>query len=337
MAPTLSAHESKVDRYIQSGRTEKAVELLYQLAVASAKKGFFQKSEAYRDRLYEVDSLALSRIVSVNEVIEELKSKQMPPDYREQWASFFHKLSEEEANAFFFALKQVDVEADRTILEQGNPNDRLFLVQQGCLKAIYVDHEKELLLRKLNSGDIFGQDTFFSVNVCTATVQTQTPVRIGCITRKVMEQLNLKFNTLESNLKKICSTIPSLTDAIRKKGIDRRSYKRYNLRCKIAFQLLESDNPQAVQRPITAEMWDISKRGLSFYFQSKNREAVRSLIGRPLGIKFDLNIDGAVKTVAVTGIVQGVESHPLEEYSVHLQLNRQFSDAAMKTISRLAS
>lgn len=337
MAATLSEHEAKIEQYIQSGRTEKAVELLYQMAVASAKKGFFEKSEAYRDRLYEVDSMALSRIVSVNEVIEVQKSKRMPPDYREQWASFFQKLSEEESNAFFFALKQVEVDGDRTILKQGSPNDRLFLVQQGRLKAIYIDHEKELLLRKLSSGDIFGQDTFFSVNVCTATIRTQTPVRLSCITRKAMEQLNKKYNTLESNLKKVCSTIPSLTEAIRKKGIDRRAFKRYNLRCKISFQLLGSDNPKAVQRSITAEMWDISKRGLSFYFQSKNREAVRNLIGRPLGVKFDLNIDGAVKTVAITGVVQGVDSHPLEEYSIHLQLNRPFSDTAMKTISRLAS
>jgi hypothetical protein len=200
-----------------------------------------------------------------------------------------------------------------------------------------MDKEKELLLRKLVSGDIFGEDTFFSVNVCTATVKTLTPVHLSYINYEDLERLGVKYESLKSNLEKICTAGKSLTDIIRQKGIDRRSFKRYNLHCKVKFQLLETDNPKALNRSITAELWDISKGGLSFYFQSKNRKAVRNLIGRPLGVKFDLNIDGKIKTIATTGIVQGVDSHPLDEYSIHLQLNRPFSDDAIQTISRLAT
>jgi hypothetical protein len=337
MAPSLSAHEAKVEQYIQTGRTEKAVELLYQLATLSAKKGLFQKSETYRDRLYEVDSMALSRIVAVNEAIEKQKSRLMPPDYRKLWASFFEKLSEQEANAFFFSLTKTEVDSERIILRQGKQNQRLFLVQRGQLKAVYIDNEKELLLRKLDSGDIFGEDTFFSINVCTATIKTLTPVRLSYIKHADLEQLAEEHASLVPNLKKICMTGRSLTDIIRQKGIERRSFKRYNLNCKVWFQLLETDNPKALNRSITAELWDISKHGLSFYLHSKNREAVRNLIGRSLGVKFNLNIDGEDKTIATAGVVQGVGSHPLEEYSIHLQLNRPFSDDAMKTIASLAT
>jgi hypothetical protein len=152
-----------------------------------------------------------------------------------------------------------------------------------------------------------------------------------------LEKLGAKHESLSSNLKEICTMDQSLTDVIRRKGIDRRSYKRFNLSGKVCFQLLETNNPKAVNRSITAELWDISKCGLSFYFHSKNREAVKNLIGRPLGIKFNLNIDGEDKTITTTGVVQGVESHSLEEYSVHLRLNRLFSDDTMKIISRLAT
>ncbi len=337
MALSLSAHEANVEQYIQTGKTERAVELLYQLAIASAKKGLFQKSESYRDRLYEVDSMALSRIVAVNEVIENQKSRLMPPDYRKLWATFFEKLSGQEANAFFFSLKKANVDSERIILRQGKPNDRLFLVRQGQLKAVYMDKEKELLLRKLGSGDIFGEDTFFSVNVCTATIKTLTPVSLSYIKYTDLEELGRKHEALASNLEKICTAGQSLTDVIRRKGIDRRAHKRYNLNCKVWFQLLESDNPKALNRSIAAELWDISKHGLSFYFQSKNREAVRHLIGRPIGVKFNLNIDGENKTIATTGVVHGVDSHPLDEYSIHLQLNRPFSRDAMKTIAKLAT
>ncbi len=337
MTLSLSAIEAKVEQYIQDGHNEKAFELIYQLAVASANKGLFQKSEAYRDRLYEVDSDALSRIIAVNEVIEKQKSKFIPPEYRILWAPFFKTLTEEDANAFFLALKKVKVDSEEIILGQGQQNDRLFLVQQGQLKAVYIDKQKELLLRRLDSGDVFGEDTFFSVNVCTATIITQTPVHLSFIQYADLKRLQKKHESLRSNLEKICTAGRSLTAILRKKGIDRRSSKRFNLRRTIRFQLLESDNPKALHRSVAAEMWDISKRGLSFYFQSKNREAVRKLIGRPLGLKFSLNINGADKTVVTTGIVQGVESHPLDEYSVHLQLNRPFHDDVIRAIARLAT
>jgi hypothetical protein len=50
-----------------------------------------------------------------------------------------------------------------------------------------------------------------------------------------------------------------------------------------------------------------------------------------------LSINGENKTITTTGVVQGVGSHPQEEYSIHLQLNRPFSDDAMKTIASLAA
>jgi hypothetical protein len=281
--------------------------------------------------------MALSRIVAVNEAIEKQKSRRMPPEYRNLWASFFEKLTEEEANAFFFSLKKAKVDSERIILRQGKPNDRLFLVQQGQLKAVYIDREKELLLRRLGSGDSFGEDTFFSINVCTATIKTLTPVRLSYIKYADVEQLGKKHKLLVPNLEKICMTGRSLTDIIRQKGIDRRSFKRYNLNCKAWFQLLDTNNTKALNHPIAAELWDISKGGLSFYFHSKNQEAVRNLIGRSLGVKFNLNIDGKNITIATTGVVQGVGSHPLEEYSTHLQLHRPFSDDAMKTIAGLAA
>jgi hypothetical protein len=79
-------------------------------------------------------------------------------------------------------------------------------------------------------------------------------------------------------------------------------------------------------------LWDISKGGLSFYFPSKNPRAVQSLIGQSIGVRFDLKFKGKVKTVALSGVVHGVQSHPLDEYSVHLKLNRQLSDTTIKAI-----
>ena len=328
---------SLINKYIDNDENEKAVDLLYKLAIQSAKNKDFVNAEAYRDRLYEVDSMALTRIVEVNEVIETEKSRALTPDIRRMWGPFFKGLTTEEAGSFFFALKEQHFDSEQIILKQGSANDRLYLIHQGNLKVVYQDKEKEMLIQRLSSGDIFGQDTFFSVNVCTATVKSLSTVKLSYLERKTLENLTNALEFLESNLKKVCLSGASMFDMLRKRGIDRRSYRRINLQTKVTVQLLSADSQALMRRPLTAELWDISKIGLSFYFQSKNREAVRRLLGRTLGVSFSLLIGGKYKDVNVTGVVQGVDAHPLEEYSVHLRLNRSFSDRAIQTIQSIAA
>ncbi len=321
-----------IDQYIENDEKEKAVDLLYKLALQSAKNKDFINAEAYRDRLYEVDSMALTRILEVNEVIESEKQRALTPNIRRMWEPFFRGLSSEEAGSFFFALKERQIESDQVILRQGEHNDRLYLVHKGSLKVIYRDQEKEMLIQRLGSGDIFGQDTFFSVNVCTATVKTLSPVRVSYLERKTLENLKNALQFLETNLEKVCLSGATTFDRMRMRGIDRRSYRRINLQTKVTVQLLSSDTKAAMRRPLIAELWDISKTGLCFYFRSKNRDAVRRLIGRTLGVSFSLLIGDSYKDVNLTGIVQGVEGHPLEEYSVHIRLNRNFSDRSIQLI-----
>lgn len=336
MSDIESKQNEILEQYIVNAENDKAVDLLYKLAIQSARNKDFINAESYRDRLYEVDSMALSRIVEVNEIIETEKSRAITPGIKRMWAPFFKGLSPEESGSFFFALKELKIGSEEAILEQGQPNDKLYLVHRGTLKMVYRDKDKELLIQRLGSGDIFGQDTFFSINVCTASVKTMSEVKISCLERKTLENLKGALSFLESNLKKVCYSGQSMFDVLRRKGIDRRSYRRINLQTKVTVQILSSDSKAILRRPITAELWDISKIGLSFYFQSKNQEAVRRLVGRTLGISFGLLIGAQQKQIVVTGVVQGVDSHPLEEYSVHVRLNRNFSDRAIQTIQSIA-
>lgn len=126
-------------------------------------------------------------------------------------------------------------------------------------------------------------------------------------------------------------------DRMQMRGIDRRSYRRIKLQTKVTVQLLSSDANSIMARPLTAELWDISKIGISFYFQSKDRDAVRRLVGRTLGVSFSLLVGDKQTDVNVTGVVQGVASHPMEEYSVHLRLNRNFSDRSIQIIQTSAA
>ena len=132
----------------------------------------------------------------------------------------------------------------------------------------------------------------------------------------------------------MCLSRRSIYNRLRQKGIDRRSFKRINLPTKISFQMLSGNVPS---RPVKAELWDISRGGLSFYFQSKNPRAVQSLIGQNMGVRFELRFKGQMKNIALAGVVHGVQSHPLDEYSVHLKFNRPLKDTTIKTLEWISN
>ena len=158
--------DSLIEEYLAAGHTGKAVELLYTLAISTAKNKDFLKAEAYRDRLDAIDSMALASIVEINKTIEAEKSNTMTPAFRQLWGPFLKNLSDEEANAFFFSLTKLTVESEKVVLTQGKSNNRIYLIWNGRLKEVYSDREKEFMIHSLGSGDYFGQDTFFSLNVC---------------------------------------------------------------------------------------------------------------------------------------------------------------------------
>ncbi len=336
MDAMTEANEATLKQLIETDQTEEAVKLLCKMAMESAKKGDFERADSYRDQLYEVDSMALSAIVTVNEAIEAEKSKTLTPDRRRLWAAFFHELSPEEANAFFFALRDVTLKSETRILEQGQANDRLYLVNHGQLKILHDRDDRQVLIRTLGPGDTLGEQTFFSINVCTVSVVTLSEARLSYLERDKLEGMKIQFPMMERSLQKLCGSERKVYDWLRQKGIDRRVHNRINLNTKVWFQVLTPDENPAMQRPVTAELWDISKSGLSFYFGSKNRQAVRRLVGRTIGVRFNLVSGGKQKEVALTGIVQGVQDHPLDEYSVHLKLKRNFSDDAVRAIHRIA-
>ncbi|MBI5062277.1 MAG: cyclic nucleotide-binding domain-containing protein [Desulfatitalea sp.] len=338
-APTslnLESEQSRLKQLLQEGQTQEAVRLLSQMAVACARNQDFERADGFRDQLYEVDSMALKAILAVNEVIEAEKGRALTPDRRMMWARFFEMLSTEEANAFFFALKEQTLESEQTVLVQGEPNDRLYLINQGQLKITHEHESRQALIHTIGAGETIGEDTFFSVNVCTATLTTLSRVKLSYLEREKLDGIKIQHPLLETHLQKICGSGRKIFDWLRQKGIDRRAVKRVNLNTKITFQVLTPDDPSTLQRSVIAELWDISKCGLSFYFQSKSPEAVRRLVGRTLGVNFTLAVAGQKKEISLTGVVHGVQNHPLDEYSVHLQLRRNFSDEAIKTIFRLA-
>jgi hypothetical protein len=197
--------------------------------------------------------------------------------------------------------------------------------------------DKDLSIKTLGIGTIFGHETFFSINVGTHSVKTLSSVDLSCLEKKSLIALQTKFPHLYSNLNTIISDLSqSAYDSLYIKGIERRRYKRYRLSAQISAYLSAPNADKITGKPLNGEMWDISKKGLSFYYKSKNEKSVQRLLGKTICVRFHLEGSGHTKPLVVKGVVRGVKNHPLDSYSVHLKLNPGFSDAAMKTISKIA-
>ena len=67
--------EKKVEAYLKEHKKEQAVELLFDLIAKQASSGNFAKAEALREKLFEVDSMALNEIVKSAEIIEAARNR----------------------------------------------------------------------------------------------------------------------------------------------------------------------------------------------------------------------------------------------------------------------
>ena len=239
---------------------------------------------------------------------------------------------------FYLALQALEMGDDTRVLEQGRPNDCLYLINHGRLKVVFENKDREVLIRHLTKGQIFWRRHFFL---------GQRVHRLGGDHVSGIPQLSgppntwlaFRKNTLnfEHRLQELCSSGNRTYDYLRKLNFDRRATRRIHLRSKILVQLLTAETQRPMQSTETAELWDVSQNGLCFYMTSKSREAVQRLIGRTLGVRIKLDVENMPKLAAVTGEVQGVEQHPMDQYSVHMKLNPPFSDAAMETIKKIAA
>ncbi len=336
MPTSLMEQEAQVDQLIKSGQSEAAVKLLSEMALTCAESRDFEKAEIFRDQLYEVDSMALKEIMKINSTIEMEKGKTLTSDFRQQWSAFYESLTADEANAFFLALKEETVHDEQVVLQQGDANECLYLVNQGKLKVIHERGDKQWLIHTLSPGDIFGEDTFFSINVCTVSIKALSTVKLSYLQRDQLEGITIQYPQLEDKLKEICGTGEKIFNWLKQKGIDRREFKRYVYQTKAWFQVLSTGQKNDLSDSITAELWDVSRSGICIYFHSQDREYVRNLVGRTLGINIIFDLTHKLKDLSLTGTVQGVQSHPKNEYSLHIKLRQNLSEKAMAAIIRLA-
>ena len=184
----LAEQENLLETYIKENKKDLALELLFDLITQQAKARDFSKAEALRERLFEVDAMALDAIVKSAEIIEAEKMAAVDPVHLDTWAQLYQELTKEETIALYYEMQTISVEAEEIIFRQGEMISNLYFIDTGRLNMVYRKGDDGILLKSLGPGDIAGEDTFFTRSTCTTSLVAHSRVRLNFLEKSVLQK-----------------------------------------------------------------------------------------------------------------------------------------------------
>ena len=305
---------------------------LFNLIVTHAKAKDFVKAESLREKLMDIDPMALNEIITSAEIIEQEKKDGISHDHLSVWAELYQLLSTEEGNALYYAMKDASFSNDQLLFAQGDCNSNLYFVRQGQLKMLCSHNGKEILVKTLQPGDIIGVETFFSDSVCTTSVSPFSRAIVSYIEKKFLQEWKEKFPALESKLYRYCLKFEKAHEVLKKKGLDRRSQRRFRIEGKISFQILAASGAP-IGNSFRGIVSDISASGLACLVKLKNKEIGQLLLGRSMELKLALVIKGIGRSIGQVGTVVAVSSPPFDDYYLHIKFHQMLDSALVREIA----
>ena len=131
------SQEKLLEKYIKEAKKAPAVKLLTDLIARHAQMNDFSKADALREKLFEVDSLAVAEIVKSAEIIETAKIAAIDQNHRCAWSPLYDQLTKEEAICLYFSMQEANYETEQIIYRQGEINSNLYFINSGETKIFY--------------------------------------------------------------------------------------------------------------------------------------------------------------------------------------------------------
>jgi CRP-like cAMP-binding protein len=268
-------------KLIERGDKFHAVRQIYDLIIALAKNKEFKRATAWREKLIEIDHMALAEILDTEEVIEAEKFNTIDFYHQKTWANLYTALTLEEGNAIYLKLKKREFPQGKTIIQQGKINNTLFFVDSGMLKTFFSQGGREVFLNEVKQSYTAGKDTFFSISTCTSTVVSVSPVILNMLDRADLEEVEKEHPGITKKLEEFCHKIEAVNykTHLENKALERRQHERYKLSADISVQIFNKDKKPAGPE-FDGKFDDISIGGASFIFQYSKKEIGRALLGK---------------------------------------------------------
>jgi hypothetical protein len=334
MPDSQSDLNDQINEFVTAGNSQGAVKMLYDAVVSAAKNKDFVQAEALLEQIYDIDAMALTEIVKSGEIIEQEKSKAINSSHKQIWSSLYKGLSREEANAFFFAMEEKQVDTDHTIIKQGQLPSGLLLINKGQAKTVWKDAGTEVLLAKLGPGDVAGHDTFFDISVATTSLIALTPVHYSLLIREKTADWDHAAPSLLYRLKEYFRQVEKPCDWVSQRGIERRRHQRFRLEGDAKLQLLNSAGI-AIGKPLKSFFSNISKGGVSVEILLPNQKTAVTLLGRSVRMVFSMGQGKRSVSYEMIGTINAVSDLWQNEFAVHVRFDIQLPASLMSEFSNL--
>ena len=326
----LNDIEDQIKRHLGRGEQKEAGELIYDQAVASLNRKEYSVAEMLRDRLLEVNPVALSEVIHLGELIEEHKSSSITSHHIEIWSELYEEMTSEEFSALYYALRQENYNKGDVIVKSGETDTNLYFVNSGYLSLSCNAGGNEIFLKRMQPSDVLGGEQFFSASVWTVTLKALSAVQLHVLDQSKWADILAAEPGIEEKLQRYCSKYKKIAELLQMSGDDRREYPRHSS-CLITKNMLLDPYGKKGKRSFNGELIDISKAGLAFTIRIAKKENAKLLLGRQ--IVTTISVDGRELTPC-TGVIVGVKNQDpvMFDFSVHVKLSKKIDDQSLQKI-----
>ena len=328
---TLVKIEEKLRKLAGKGDMKGVGQLVQEHALAAAQNKNFFLAEKLRDRLLELNPMALNEVVVLGRLIEEEKVSSHSTHHLGVWRDLYAEMTTKAFNVLYSVLRQEEYQKGDTIVCAGETDDVLYFLNDGYISLNCLCGGNVNYLKRLGPGSILGGEQFFSASVWTVTLTALSPVHLQVLDHAKFLKVAEEFLEIEEELRQYCQRYAGVPDLLRMSGDDRREYPRYRVSL-FTQNLLFDPYGNKGKRSFRGELLDISRNGLAFVIKISSRNNAKLLLGRQIMTTLQQNTGEVL--CECSGVVVGVRYHDLvaKDSTVHVKLSQKFEDAVFTKI-----
>lgn len=293
----------------------------------------FGSAEYLRDKLLELNPMALNEVIAVGEFIEEEKNSSIASSHIEVWDGLYDTMTTEQFNALYYAMTLENYDKGEEIVSAGDTDPSLYFINSGVVNLSCRVNGEEMFLKRMQPGDIVGVSPFFSVSVWTYSLKAEAESQISVLHRDAFNELRDDFPGLEEKLEKYCNQFDVGPQLVRMSGSDRREFPRYQVSIIVSSMLLDPyGNPG--KRSFKGELLDISRGGLCFTISISSKGNARMLLGRKIVCQIKLANKDLLETA---GVIVGVKylEQMASDFAIHVKFHTLIPESSVMQVVNL--
>lgn len=315
----LHGVEEEVRRLLQKGDIDKATSHLLEQAQAAVQARNYPLAERLRDRLLQINPMALDQAVELGEQIEREKHGGHGETTLEPWPELQAALTVAERKALVAILHPEEVPRGELVVGAGENDHVLYFLENGTINLHCRSCGNDNFLKRVGPGAVLGTDQFFSPSVWTVTLVAATDVRLQVLDGNEFFALAESHLLLEDKLQLFCESFANIPELLKMSGEERREYPRFPAPLFTRNTLIDPWGNRG-RRSFRGELLDISRSGLSFAIRLSSRSNGKLLLGRRIQCEVEENENAAM--ITCSGVIVGVRHRDpaAQDATIHVKL-----------------